>query len=315
MKPKFPFMYAIINNLNKFYLPKTFCDYHDYFNDKENPNNQQWIAQMEFLAQIFDDFAYELNQLLYSSLPPIQIDYFEELKHFIDIFPLSNASESILVGNIEEYNLWVKNLKTEQKEYGSLSGRPILIFKDREIQSFDSLEILNTDFVSEYIGLINEHTKKFNSIIGPWLKNYERGIFPQSRKNPTKANENMPISDESFIYIQENKRDRDLNLDLLHEALVNAEFIKKSKDVRIFRKLFYGKKISHPIIWLGTNYELYFFIKLLKGKVVKCNHFTIAVKCFVNKHGEDIKYDSLRTAGKKPAKERAELLISIMKFL
>lgn len=119
-------------------------------------------------------------------------------------------------------------------------------------------------------------------------------------------------NNESFVY---NSGDiTDLNLSQLHDKLVGANppFIKKPKDIRLFKKIFSGEKITNPVVWMGTNYELHFFIKLLIDKIEKCSHFAVAVKCFNDKDNNKINYESLRTATRKPSKERANLLTAFV---
>src|SRR5262249_43747500 len=124
-------------------------------------------------------------------------------------------------------------------------------------------------------------------------------------------------NDNSFIYV-DTSGDRDINLNQLHDKLADADkpFIKKPKDIRNFRKIFSGEKITKPVIWLGTNYELNFFVRLLlnKEKIQPCKkHFATAIKCFHDRDNQKFNYDSLRTATRKPP--RAKLLESMVDTL
>lgn len=75
----------------------------------------------------------------------------------------------------------------------------------------------------------------------------------------------------------------------LRSSLISKNFIHNETTLKDFRKIFSGKEIKNPVIWIGRISELNYFIKRLHNELelvdnLKQKHWGVAVRCFVQKN-------------------------------
>lgn len=237
-----------------------------------------------------------------------------------------NLFEDLSQEYFEQYDYivqkWVKTKRANGHEVNethfinSQLNRMNTIFKYDKIKETYSA----TNFEQKIFVFSREYYEKYMTNIFPSIINHLKSkleeieslqlSIPEKKEGLPMKSKPSKISDKSFIYNCGD--DTEVNLDQLHDKLVENSLIDKPKDIRTFRKTFSGNQIKTPIVWRGSLYELHFFIQLLIDgkKIEKCNQFVIASKCFRNSENEPINYKSLRTATNEPA--TASLLKSIV---
>lgn len=115
----------------------------------------------------------------------------------------------------------------------------------------------------------------------------------------------------SFVYI---------NLDKNPEAITNlfnslrdvAKLIDTQTKLIDFKKVFSGKEVTQPIVWLGTPTELYYFIKYIHNiqKSVedsKKQQWAIACHCFVGEN--NVRFDKVKLKALKSPAEKSKTKI------
>lgn len=124
---------------------------------------------------------------------------------------------------------------------------------------------------------------------------------------------------ESFCYKNfegDPKSKEYANLKALHNNLVvEVKYIHPKTKLKDFVKIFTGKPVDKPIIWMQYPTYLSYFIKTLiskeKIKNTANKHFAIADMCFVNKYKKHFGQDELsgKKAPTKKVREKIEGLV------
>ncbi|MBU4539251.1 MAG: hypothetical protein L6264_05285 [Weeksellaceae bacterium] len=134
----------------------------------------------------------------------------------------------------------------------------------------------------------------------------ERTVVP-----PKKTNSDVVPGSLSYIDYDEGRE----KLNDAFDKLRSKGFIHKDVPVTVFRKVFSGREITKPIVWMGNRSELYYFIYLLitKHKLLanlEHNQWSIAQKCFVNECGDPFDMQKVRKL-KRPELSYKELDIVV----
>ncbi|AZB22416.1 hypothetical protein EG338_10235 [Kaistella haifensis] len=134
----------------------------------------------------------------------------------------------------------------------------------------------------------------------------ERTVVP-----PKKTNSDVVPGSLSYIDYDEGRE----KLNDAFDKLKSKGFIHKDTPVTVFRKVFSGREITKPIVWMGNRSELYYFIYLLltKHKLLanlEHNQWPIAQKCFVNECGDPFDMQKIRKL-KRPELSYKELDIVV----
>ena len=113
-----------------------------------------------------------------------------------------------------------------------------------------------------------------------------------------------------FKYKYLNQRPADINT--LYNKLVKADLISADSQFTDFKKIFSGDAVSNPVTWIGSQSELFHFIKQIhnvnKSVESRINEiWKITTHCFLNKEG--IKYSINWRSQKAPASSDRRAMI------
>ena len=104
------------------------------------------------------------------------------------------------------------------------------------------------------------------------------------------------------------RRKANVNVDILFMELKNNRFIPKSAKLISLKKLFNGEPVKR-FVWIGSNYELCYFISSLSlnnvfvdTKKKKKKHWEAVKNIFVNQNNEKFKIFETPRGKNKPAK-------------
>lgn len=129
----------------------------------------------------------------------------------------------------------------------------------------------------------------------------QKEMHPFNKENT--KNEKNRIS---FTYVNIDKNPEAIS-DLFNSLKDVAELIDKQTRLVDFKKIFSGKSITRPVIWIGSPTELYYFIKYIHNvrKVVEDTNkqqWNITCNCFLKADGSSFDRAKLK-ALKTPAQE------------
>jgi hypothetical protein len=133
----------------------------------------------------------------------------------------------------------------------------------------------------------------------------------KARKSPLLVKKEVKRATElSFKYKYLNQRPADINT--LYNKLVKADLISADSQFTDFKKIFSGDAVSNPVTWIGSQSELFHFIKQIhnvnKSVESRINEiWKITTHCFLNKEG--IKYSINWRSQKAPASSDRRAMI------
>ena len=142
-------------------------------------------------------------------------------------------------------------------------------------------------------------------------------IEVKPEKQKTKTPKPVDVVIHSFTYKYQIKESGKLTD--LWDNLKKNHFIAKNTNLTNFKKVFSGKEITTPVVWIGKISELNYFIKLihnLNKSVVdlKQRHWEITCKCFVQSDGKT-PFDRAKLKDQKKPKLTATQLESAANLL
>lgn len=177
-------------------------------------------------------------------------------------------------------------LYTELIDFDVLSENELV---DRITQEISD----NKDNPSVIDGFISRYKESCRSL----LKEKEKVERTTEKHKSEKLQKVEKLFPNSFTYIHfYQKKD---NLTDLWNNLKNGNFIDNKTSIVNFKKVFSGKEISDPVIWIGNPSEFHWFIHLIYNKYklmenLKQQQWKVACRCFVQAGGTPFDRSKLR---------------------
>ncbi|RNI26904.1 hypothetical protein [Rufibacter latericius] len=195
--------------------------------------------------------------------------------------------------------------RAEQKEYlqdviSLLNHLKEGVSQDSIFQAYssvsESLEYLTQDLATTYGRLLGENSLETPS---------EQYISSKSKRGPALVPETFTYTGFGTMSEEEAKEKlKDFAHSLIKQKLISDLAVKTNKVssrsvIDSIIKIFQGKKLKSSVIWSGTQEELSFLIKQLKGQKLIAKtpcQWKIAASCFIQLDGSRFKEAFLRGA-------------------
>lgn len=133
------------------------------------------------------------------------------------------------------------------------------------------------------------------------VQNYATKPEPTTNKPKRSIIKPTAVSRASLTLIDFNAKSDALSN--LFNLLKEHNIIAKENLLASMKWIFSGKEVASPVIWSGTESELYYFIYLIhdKYKLIKPisrNYWKVVCKCFIKTDGTQFNATTLKEAGK-----------------
>lgn len=261
-----------------------------------------------------------------------------KLNEFVYAIPFKNI---LLDMAKTEYSITLDDLQNIQKKNSYKSENDaycfLLLDKLRKLNKFQK-----KDFIEYQISLANRPKEWFldlQSLIESatfytgielnvwvsWLKGldliieeiYEIHFKNEKQIKQSKTKDDKPKQFYSFttdLYYKNPQK-----LVSLWEELKDYHFIHKDTPLSSFKKIFSGKEIENPVIWIGNQSDLSYFIKRIHNELkvvddLKQNQWFVTCDCFKNQNGNDFDRKKLKDS-KRPNKtgDRLDAITNALK--